>query len=168
MTTIVLLLIAIAICVVLLVEECKKDTPKNDPPKQRPPYVSPLPRKEVEKKPIEFKPDRMNSPSIYMADGFLNPTLYPIGLTDHARDRMIERMGKRWEFERLDQAKTAYRFGKSARQLPKSSAWILHKKEENHENTVALLFGGYIYIFSRENILITVYENDAYKSRNRF
>ena len=53
MTTIVLLLIAIAICVVLLVEECKKDTPKKDPPEQRPPYTSPLPRREVEKKPIK-------------------------------------------------------------------------------------------------------------------
>jgi len=56
----------------------------------------------------------------------------------------------------------AYKFGKSARQVNQKTATRLRKIETKNENSVALLYDGWVYIFSKENVLITVYENQPY------
>ena len=37
---------------------------------------------------------------------------------------------------------------------------IMEEREKNHENGVLLIYKGYIYVFSADNVLITVYKND--------
>lgn len=98
---------------------------------------------------------------VYSAEGFLNPAQYPVGVTDHARERMQERMGivshRKMDLLALD----AYQFGKSALQVPKSAAARMREIEQRDADApkVVLLYRGYVYIFSRDNSLITVYEN---------
>lgn len=98
---------------------------------------------------------------VYSAEGFLNPAQYPVGVTDHARERMRERMGivshRKMDLLALD----AYQFGKSALQVPKSAAARMREIEQRDADApkVVLLYHGYVYIFSRDNSLITVYEN---------
>lgn len=97
----------------------------------------------------------------HSAEGFLNPAQYPVGVTDHARERMQERMGivshRKMDLLALD----AYQFGKSALQVPKSAAARMREIEQRDADApkVVLLYHGYVYIFSRDNSLITVYEN---------
>lgn len=62
------------------------------------------------------------------------------------------------EFEIL--ALKAYCFGKSKRQVKKSSAALMEEIEGNYENSILLIYSGYIYVFSKDNKLITVYRND--------
>lgn len=96
----------------------------------------------------------------YSQDGFLNPWTNRIALTDHARQRMWERMGID-DYVKMDQlAIDAYCFGKSARQMMKSSAAMVRDIEERYENSVILVYHGFIFVFSRENVLITVYKNN--------
>lgn len=96
----------------------------------------------------------------FSADGFLDPRDYPVAVTNHARSRMQERMGihNRDQMEAL--AFEAYRFGRSARQLPGTSAALVRDIEGRQENSVVLLYRNYVYIFSVDNVLITVYKND--------
>lgn len=98
--------------------------------------------------------------SIYSADGFLNPHTHPIAITDHAYERVNERMGIESHSEIAELAKDAYRYGKSARQLNKTSAAQLRAKEQKHENTVMLIYKGHIFVFTEDNVLITVYKNE--------
>lgn len=99
----------------------------------------------------------------YSYDGFLSPKKYPVALTNHARERMEERLGLR-SHERMDiLAFDAYRYGKSARQLNRISAAQVRDIEAKHDNSVVLIYRNYIYVFSRENVLITVYKNEYIK-----
>lgn len=54
----------------------------------------------------------------FSADGFLDPRDNPVAVTDHARIRMQERMGIQNPDRMETLAFDAYRFGRSARQLP--------------------------------------------------
>lgn len=98
--------------------------------------------------------------SHYDKDGFCNPMLHPVIVTNHARQRMIERMQVRniQDIERI--AQDAYCYGRSKRQLKKSSAALVEEIENRYECCVLLIHRGYIYIFSEDNKLITVYKND--------
>lgn len=98
----------------------------------------------------------------YAADGFLNPNQYPIALTDHARQRMRERIQIHDGELMKKYACDAYRYGKSARQLNHSAAYQVRQIEQK-EGKIVLLYKNYIYIFSEENVLITVYENEHIK-----
>lgn len=96
----------------------------------------------------------------YTEDGFQNPRLYPIGVTNHAKERMAERMHI---YDMKDIRKTvldAYCYGRSKRQIKKSSAALLEEIENKHERGILLIYRGYIFVFSEENKLITLYKNE--------
>lgn len=93
-------------------------------------------------------------------DGFLDPRRHPIAVTTHARQRIAERLPERVSGNADALAQEAYRHGRSKRQIKKSSAALIEEIEARHENSVVLIHRGYIYIFSQENTLITVYKND--------
>ena len=94
------------------------------------------------------------------ADGFYNPRRYPVALTTHARERMEERLGLT-DFRKMDAAaREAYQYGKSARQIRKSSAALVRDIEQRHDGKTVLIHKGYVYIFSQENVLVTLYRND--------
>lgn len=93
-------------------------------------------------------------------DGLLNIASNPIIVTTHAQDRMRERLGISDESKMHQLAFDAYRYGKSKRQIKKSSAWLIDELEQKHDNGVYLIYKGYIYIFNCENKLITLYKND--------
>lgn len=98
--------------------------------------------------------------SRYSAEGFLDPRIYPVGMTSHGRQRMEERVPGQGAQDPWGLTMDAYCYGKSARQLKPSSAYWVREKEKRHENGIVLLYQGYVYIFSRDNQLITVYKNE--------
>lgn len=84
----------------------------------------------------------------------------PLYLTNHARERMYERMGIH-DSRRMDAlAFEAYQFGKSKLQLMKSERGIVEEKELEYGDSVILIYRGFCYVFSENNGLITVYENN--------
>ena len=93
-------------------------------------------------------------------EGFLNPGCYPVSVSEHAGNRMRERLfyGHNVNVEKL--AKEAYAYGKSSYQVMKTSAMYLKEIENRYENGIALVYKGYIYIFSKNNTLITMYKNE--------
>ena len=93
-------------------------------------------------------------------EGFISPYISPVALTDHARERMIERMGITDFVAMKKRAVEAYKFGKSKRQIKKTSAFLVEEIEQKHEDGIVLIYKNFIYVFSRENVLITVYKND--------
>lgn len=92
-------------------------------------------------------------------DGFDN-LLNPVVLTDHVQERFIERLGIR-DLRKMELFATeAYKFGKSKRQIKKTSAYLVEEIEQKYDNSIALIYKNYIYIFTRENVLKTVFKND--------
>ena len=57
-------------------------------------------------------------------------------------------------------AREAYAYGKSSFQVMRTSSAFLKDIETRYENGTALLYNGYIFIFSEENVLITMYKNE--------
>lgn len=98
--------------------------------------------------------------SLYSSEGFLSPQRYPVGVTYHAKQRIQERMQGRAGGDVQALAVKAYSFGRSARQLKRTSARMVQELQEQHENGVVLIYRGYVYIFSSDNQLITVYRNE--------
>jgi hypothetical protein len=104
--------------------------------------------------------DRFHDTTSCEAEGFCDPYRHQITLTIHAQERMQERLGI-GDYEKMyDQALNAYRYGKSKRQVKKTSAYLVDEIEQRHEKSTALIYKSYIYIFSTDNSLITVYKND--------
>ena len=95
----------------------------------------------------------------YGKDGFYNPELYPIIVTTHAEQRMIERLPSRLVHDVDKLAYAAFCYGKSKRQIKKSSTMLIEEIENRHDGRVVLVYNGYIYIFSKDCKLITVYKN---------
>lgn len=81
-------------------------------------------------------------------------------LTDHARERIIERMGITESYKMENLAFEAYQFGKSKFQIMKSERAIIEEKEQEYNDSIILIYRGYCYVFSKNNGLITVYKND--------
>lgn len=101
---------------------------------------------------------------LYSDEGFLDIRRNPLYLTNHARDRMRERMGV-LETPKMDAlAFEAYQFGKSKLQLMKSERAIVEEKEQEYGNSVILFHRGYCYVFTENNGLITVYKNDRVRT----
>lgn len=99
--------------------------------------------------------------SSYNREGFLNPKRYPVSLTTHARERIYERMSNSNNINVDKLVEDAYAYGKSSCQLMKTSALLLKEIEEKYnEKRIGLIYNGYIYIFSEENVLITMYKNE--------
>lgn len=93
-------------------------------------------------------------------EGFFSPNLYPVAISTHARERIEERLGIRNYTLMDDHVMDAYRFGKSKRQIRKTSAYLVEDIENRHDDSVVLIYRNNIYIFSCENVLITVYKNN--------
>lgn len=101
---------------------------------------------------------------LYSEEGFLDIRKNPIYLTNHARERMYERMGIR-DSDRMDElAFEAYQFGKSKMQLMKSERGIIEDKEQEYGDSVILIYRGYCYVFTENNGLKTVYKNDRVRT----
>lgn len=96
----------------------------------------------------------------YGKDGFHSFIQYPIGVTNHARQRMMERMPIKNPNDIEKLVREAYCYGKSKRQVKKSSAALMAEIENRHRKGILLIYKGYIYVFSEDNILITVYKNE--------
>ena len=93
-------------------------------------------------------------------DGFYSPQWHPVIITPHAEGRIEKRLGIKDKYKLKRQAMDAYRYGKSKHQIKKSSTCFIEEIEQKHENSVILIYKGFIYVFSRENVLITVYKNE--------
>lgn len=97
---------------------------------------------------------------LYSDEGFLDVRENPLYLTNHARERMQERMNIKNFYEMEGLAKEAYQFGKSKMQLMKSERGIIEEKEQEYGDSVILIYHGYCYVFTENNGLKTVYKND--------
>lgn len=84
----------------------------------------------------------------------------PVALTDHAIMRMKERMGIRNEDRMLHLAQQAYRYGSRAEDLSRKAAILMRKKQKEYGNSTMVIHKGFIYVFSNDRVLITVYKND--------
>ena len=104
--------------------------------------------------------DRWHDKTSGEEEGFYDPRFYPVALTDHVITRMGERLNINQQQKMLDNARKAYRFGKSKRHIKKTSAYLLEEMEAKYDNSIALIYNGYIYIFTRENALKTFFKND--------
>ncbi len=101
---------------------------------------------------------------LYSEEGFLDIRKNPLYLTNHARERMKERMGIS-EYYKMDEiALNAYKYGKSKIQLMKSERGFIEQKEQEYGDSVILIYRGYCYVFTENNGLKTVYKNDSVKA----
>ena len=101
---------------------------------------------------------------LYSEEGFLDIRKNPLYLTNHARERMYERMGIREPYKMDELAFEAYQFGKSKMQLMKSERGIIEDKEQEYGDSVILIYRGYCYVFTENNGLKTVYKNDKVRA----
>ena len=101
---------------------------------------------------------------LYSEEGFLDIRKNPLYLTNHARERMYERMGIRDSYRMDELAFEAYQFGKSKLQLMKSERGIIEDKEQEYDDSVILIYRGYCYVFTENNGLKTVYKNDRVRA----
>ena len=101
---------------------------------------------------------------LYSEEGFLDIRENPLYLTNHARDRMRERMCIYESYKMDALAFEAYQFGKSKLQLMKSERGIVEEKEQEYGDSVILIYRGYCYVFTENNGLKTVYKNDRVRT----
>ena len=101
---------------------------------------------------------------LYSEEGFLDIRKNPLYLTNHARERMCERMGINDSHAMKELAFKAYQFGKSKLQLMKSERGIIEEKELEYGDSVILIYRGYCYVFTENNGLKTVYKNDRVRA----
>ena len=101
---------------------------------------------------------------LYSEEGFLDIRENPLYLTNHARERMYERMGINDSYRMEELAFEAYQFGKSKLQLMKSERGIIEEKEQEYDDSVILIYRGFCYVFTENNGLKTVYKNDRVRA----
>lgn len=101
---------------------------------------------------------------LYSEEGFLDIRENPLYLTNHARERMYERMGINDSYKMEELAFEAYQFGKSKLQLMKSERGIIEEKEQEYGDSVILIYRGFCYVFTENNGLKTVYKNDRVRA----
>lgn len=94
-------------------------------------------------------------------DGFYSLDVSPIIITTHAKQRIAERIPESNYNDIESLVYDAYSYGKSKYQIRKSSAKQIEESEARYENSRLLIYRGYIYVFSIDNKLITVYKNDS-------
>lgn len=93
-------------------------------------------------------------------EGFTYPLRDSVILTNHAKDRLYERLGITNEYAMGQKVRCAYRYGKSARQVDRSAASQIREIENRRGGSIVLIYKEYIYIFAPNKVLITVYHND--------
>ncbi len=96
----------------------------------------------------------------YSEEGFLDIRKNPLYLTNHARERMYERMNVKDSNTMKSLAFEAYQFGKSKFQIMKSERTYVEEKELEYGDSVILIYHGYCYVFTTDNGLKTVYKNN--------
>lgn len=96
----------------------------------------------------------------YSKDGFLDPRYHPVKSSPHAFERITERKGVVNSRDMEQLVWDAYCYGKSARQVSKNTAIDFYELEKRHDGGTVLLYKNYIYIFSEDNTLITMYKNN--------
>ena len=106
------------------------------------------------------KYDRYNDTTSNAEEGFSNPFDAPVALTDHAQKRFVERLGITDYATMRARTVSAYRYGKSKRQIKKTSAHLVEEIEQKYDNSVVLVYKNYIYVFTCENALKTVFKNE--------
>ena len=102
--------------------------------------------------------------NLYSEEGFLDIRKNPLYLTNHARERMYERMNIKDSYRMDELAFEAYQFGKSKLQLMKSERGIIEDKEQEYGDSVILIYRGFCYVFTENNGLKTVYKNDRVRA----
>ena len=93
-------------------------------------------------------------------DGFSPLSDYPIIITTHAKQRIVERIPPNYYDDINTMVYDAYCYGKSKYQVKKSSAQQMETYESRYDSSRLLIYRGYIYVFSTDNKLITVYKNN--------
>ena len=169
---ILLLFIAIFLCLLPLLFRKPKATPKRPITKPISEYDSEGYNRQVYKEVGRTRQGKYNryynvkcyKTDLYSEEGFLDIRKNPFYITNHARERMYERMGIRDSYRMQELAFEAYQFGKSKLQLMKSERGIIEEKEQEYGDSVILIYRGYCYVFTENNGLKTVYKNDRVRA----
>ena len=87
--------------------------------------------------------------------------MHNVNLTQHA----VERIGERLNIFDMRKIKElvykAYAFGKSRKQVDTDAVAKIEKIQKNRIDIIALLYEDIFFIFSENNTLITVYKKDS-------
>ena len=95
-------------------------------------------------------------------EGFINPQYYPIEITRHAKERLQDRLEIKYDRDMYEHIKLVYKDGQSRYQVDEDVAQKMQNIESRDKDCIALLYNGYVYIFSKYNRLITVYNLTAF------
>ena len=164
----IILIVVIFLCLLLLLRRKPKETPKKPKPQIISEYDSEGYNRQGYNEVGRNRQGKYNryynvkcyKTGLYSEEGFLNIRRNPLYLTNHARERMRERMGINDADRMWDLAFEAYQFGKSKLQLMKSERGIVEEKELEYGDSVILIYRGFCYVFTENNGLKTVYKND--------
>ena len=105
--------------------------------------------------------DRLHDLTSGDEEGFYDLAQYPISLSKHViLERLPERLGINNVDEMYQLVEKAYRYGRSKRQIKQSSSYLIEEIEQRGNGRVVLIYNGFVYIFSYDNALITVYKNE--------
>ena len=168
----IIFIVAIFLYLLLLLRKKPKDAPQKPKPQIIPEYDSEGYNQQGYNEVGRNRQGKYNryynvkcyKTNLYSEEGFLDIRTNPFYLTDHARKRMRERMGINNSCRMNILAFEAYQFGKSKLQLMKSERSLIEKKEQEHDNSVILIYRGYCYVFTRNNGLKTIYKNDIVRA----
>ena len=168
----IILIAAIFLCLFLLLRRKPKGTPQKPRPQIIPEYDSEGYNQQGYSEVGRIRQGKYNryynvkcyKTDLYSEEGFLDIRKNPLYLTNHARERMYERMGIHDTRRMNELAFEAYQFGKSKLQLMKSERAIIEEKELEYGNSVILIYHGYCYVFTENNGLKTVYKNDRVRA----
>ena len=168
----IIFIVAVFLCLLLLLKRKPKDTPQESKPQVIPEYDSDGYNRQGYNEVGRNKQGKYNryynvkcyKTDLYSEEGFLDIRKNPLYLTNHARNRMYERMGINDADRMWNLAFEAYQFGKSKLQLMKSERSIIEEKELEYGHSVILIYRGYCYVFTENNGLKTVYKNDRVRA----
>ena len=168
----IILIVVVFLCVLPLLRRKSKSTPQKPKPQIIPEYDNEGYNRQGYNEVGRNRQGKYNrfynvkcyKTDLYSEEGFLDIRRNPLYLTNHARDRMRERMGI-CEYYKMDTlAFEAYQFGKSKLQLMKSERGIIEEKELEYGDSVILIYRGYCYVFTENNGLKTVYKNERVRA----
>ena len=114
----------------------------------------------VHGKNVEGQYDRLHDTTSGDEEGFWFPSVCSVSLTDHAKLRFRERLGIDDSRKMLKFAVAAYQYGRSKRQIKKTSAYLVEEIEMRYDNSIVLIHKGYIYVFTPSKVLKTVFKNE--------
>ena len=168
----IILIVAVFLCVLPLLRRKPKSTPQKPKPQIIPEYDNEGYNRQGYNEVGINRQGKYNryynvkcyKTDLYSEEGFLDIRRNPLYLTNHARERMRERMGINVTYKMDALAFEAYQFGKSKLQLMKSERAIIEEKELEYGDSVILIYRGFCYVFTENNGLKTVYKNDRVRA----